>query len=91
VTREVAEETGLHPADYVAEEGWLAVAGERRIALMKLLRAHEPAEDVRRRILSYLAHEREPELSDIRIVRGRADLDPMMPPFMLAFFNHVWR
>jgi hypothetical protein len=29
-------------------------------------------------------------LADIRIVRGPADLDPMMPPFVTAFLNGVW-
>ena len=31
---------------------------------------------LRARILEHLAREREPELADIRIVRGPADLDP---------------
>jgi hypothetical protein len=57
---------------------------------MKRLRARETAADLRARILANLAHEPQPELDDIRIVRGPADLDPMMPPFVTAFLRHVW-
>ena len=42
------------------------------------------------RILAHLAREREPELADIRVVRGPADLDPMMPAVVSAFLTHVW-
>ena len=49
-----------------------------------------PAAVLRQRILGFLRAEAEPELADIRIVRGPADLDPMMPPFVRAFLAHVW-
>ena len=52
--------------------------------------SRDTAAVLRERILDYLAREREPELADIRIVRGAADLDPMMPPFVTAFLRHVW-
>jgi hypothetical protein len=90
VTREVAEETGLGPADYVEQDGWQVVAAGRCIALMKILQAHQSAEALRRRILAHMARERMPELCDVRIVRGPPDLDAMMPPFMRAFFDRVW-
>jgi hypothetical protein len=45
---------------------------------------------LRARILANLARETEPELADIRIAHGPADLDPMMPPFVTAFLSHVW-
>ena len=48
------------------------------------------AEAAREKILAHLAREIEPELSDIRIVRGPADLDSAMPPFVIAYLNHVW-
>jgi hypothetical protein len=57
---------------------------------VKLLRAHAPAAALRERVLAHLAREREPELADVRIVRGPADFDPMMPPFVTAFLTHVW-
>ena len=90
VAREVAEETGLGPANWMADSGWTCVLEGSRIALMKVLRLSEPADASRRRILAHLARERMPELSDIRIVRDRRDLDAMMPSFMIAFLEHVW-
>ena len=90
IWRELAEETGLARADLVAEDGWYCVLAGARIALVKILQAREPAEFLRRRIRAHLARERAPELADIRIVRGPADFDPMMPPFITAFLAYVW-
>jgi hypothetical protein len=61
-----------------------------RIAHIKTMRAGEDAAALRRRILDTLARQQKPELSDIRIVRGPADLDPMMPAFVKAFLTAVW-
>ena len=91
VRREVVEETGLAFDTLDAEPGWYAVLAEPRIALMKLLHARETAAELRARILDHLAREREPELADIRIARGTADLDPGMPSFVTAFLGHMWR
>jgi 8-oxo-dGTP pyrophosphatase MutT (NUDIX family) len=90
IRREVAEETGLEPDVYKSEDGWCCVLTSTHIAQIKVLQARETAAALRRRILEHLAREAEPELSDIRIVRGVADLDPMMPPFVSAFLRHVW-
>jgi 8-oxo-dGTP pyrophosphatase MutT (NUDIX family) len=90
VRREVAEETGLAPADYDADPDWITVLQGPYIAHMKVLRLREPASVVRDRITGFLARQRDPELSDIRIVRGPADLEPMMPPFIVAFLKHIW-
>jgi len=90
VTREVAEEAGLGPADYSAEDGWRCVLAGPSIAIMKVLLLPEPADVLRRRILAHLARDNTPELSDIRIVRGPADLDPMMPRYIVAFLHHLW-
>lgn len=90
VRREVAEETGLTEADYAADAGWSAVDEGARMALMKVLHMRESATAARDRIMGFLAREREPELSDIRIVRGPGDLDPMMPGYAVAYLNHMW-
>jgi 8-oxo-dGTP pyrophosphatase MutT (NUDIX family) len=90
VRREVAEETGLTPSDYDADPGWITVLQGPHIAHMKVLRLCEQASTLRDRILGVLARQLEPELSDIRIVRGPADLDPMMPPFVVALLHHLW-
>jgi len=90
VRREVAEETGLMPADYDADPGWTTVLQGPYIAHMKLLRLRQPASALRERIVGFLARQHDPELSDIRIVRGPADLDPMMPSFVVALLQHMW-
>jgi 8-oxo-dGTP pyrophosphatase MutT (NUDIX family) len=88
--RELAEETGLGPGDVGAAPGWHAVLAGPRLALIKLLHAPEPAASLRARILAHLAREREPELADIVIVGGGADLDPRMPAFVTAFLIDFW-
>jgi len=90
VMREVREETGLAASDFAAEEGWTTVLAGPRIAQVKVLRVRETAAELRARILAHLASEAQPELADIRIVRGVADFDPKMPPFVTAFLTHVW-
>jgi hypothetical protein len=90
IWRELGEETGLVRADLVAEDGWYCVLAGARIALVKILHTHETAELLRRRILAHLARERVPELADIRVVRGPADFDPMMPSFITAFLVYIW-
>jgi 8-oxo-dGTP pyrophosphatase MutT (NUDIX family) len=89
VIREVAEETGLCPDDFSEESGWYCVVDGARIALMKVLQAHEPAETLRQKILRHIAHEAMPELADVRLVRSRSDFDPMMPRFVTTFVEHA--
>jgi 8-oxo-dGTP pyrophosphatase MutT (NUDIX family) len=88
--RELAEETGLGPADITVTPRWHALLAGSRMPLIKLLYASEPAASVRARILAHLARDEEPELADIVIVRGPADLDARMPPFVVAFLNAFW-
>ncbi len=91
VMRELAEETGLTAHDVSVAPGWHAVVESSRIALMKHIDLPCPASQVRTRILSHLASQKQPELSDIYIVRSAADLDPKMPPFVSAYLLHMWR
>jgi 8-oxo-dGTP pyrophosphatase MutT (NUDIX family) len=88
--REVGEETGLASDDLEVESGWTTVLAGSRIAQLKLLRSRDTAAALRRRILDHIEREAEPELVDVRIVRGPADFDPMMPPFVTAYLAHVW-
>jgi hypothetical protein len=90
VMREVGEETGLAAGDFDLAPGWITVLAGPRIAQMKMLRARETAAALRARILAHLANEAQPELADVRIVRGPQDFDPMMPAFQTAFLAHVW-
>lgn len=89
--RELEEETGLRLADLAVEPGWLAVATGVHVMHAKIATAPDRAVELRRRILDHLAMQRQPELSDIRIVRGPDDIEPRMPPFIVAFLRHVWR
>jgi 8-oxo-dGTP pyrophosphatase MutT (NUDIX family) len=90
VRRELAEETGLDAATLNLEPGWTTVFAGPRIAQIKVLRSDETAAVLRARIMDHLRQEPQPELADIRIVRGPADLDPMMPAFVVAFLRHRW-
>jgi hypothetical protein len=59
--------------------------------MLKIMRAREPAEMLRKKILANIASQAEPELSDIRIARGPQDAHPHMPEFVRAFLASAWR
>ena len=88
--RELKEETGLTASDVEPDPGWVSTFEPAMIAHLKIMRAREDAVALRERILRFLARDPEPELSDIRIVRGPADLDPMMQSFIPSFLKWVW-
>lgn len=90
VWREVEEETGLTSADVDAEPGWYSVFSGAQIAHLKIMQAREDAVPLRERILAFMRRQDPPELADIRIVRGPADLDPMMLPFAVGFLRQQW-
>jgi 8-oxo-dGTP pyrophosphatase MutT (NUDIX family) len=90
VLRELAEETGIGRHEISAEAGWHATLSGPRIGLLKIVRSPLPAETLRDRVRAYLRRQAEPELSDLRIVRGPQDLHPQMPNFVTAFLVHVW-
>jgi len=89
--RELLEETGIEIGELDAKPGWTVALDGAFVALMKKLTARQNAEDFRARILQYLAGDAQPELSDVRIVRGWADLDPRMPGFVVTFLEKAWR
>jgi 8-oxo-dGTP pyrophosphatase MutT (NUDIX family) len=88
VRRELKEETGIDAAGLEIEPGWTTVIDGPLIAHIKTLRSHESAETLRARMLAHLAREAQPELSNVRIVRGPADFDPAMPGFVTAFLRY---
>jgi len=88
IRRELKEETGLDAAELTAEPGWTSVVDGALIAQIKVLRSPERAEALRARMLEHLASEQQPELADIRVVRGPADFDPAMRRFVMAFLAH---
>jgi 8-oxo-dGTP pyrophosphatase MutT (NUDIX family) len=87
VAREVEEETGLSPADYRAEAHWDCVVVGATIAMMRILHVDAPGAELKRRIETNLARQRQPELSAIRLVRTSAELTSAMPLFVTAFLE----
>jgi 8-oxo-dGTP pyrophosphatase MutT (NUDIX family) len=85
VRRELKEETGLDAAEFAAEPGWTIVIDGSLIAAIKILRSEQSAETLRARVLAHLAHEKQPELTDIRFVRSAADFDPKLRRWVTAF------
>lgn len=88
VARELKEETGCDANEFTADAGWTTVVDGPQIVQVKVLRSAANAEALRARMLAHLAGERQPELADIRIVRGAADIVPAMPRFVTAFLEH---
>jgi hypothetical protein len=91
LARELLEETHIAIDDVLAETGWSVVVDRCFVALMKRLTATQSAEHLRARIISNLASEERPELSNIHIVRGPADLDPRIAGAVAAFLQREWR
>jgi hypothetical protein len=89
--RELQEETGLELQQFEAEPGWTLVHDRGIFALIKRLTAGESGDQLRSRILNYLASERLPELNDMHIINGPADVHHRIPPFMIAYLHHSWR
>lgn len=85
VRRELTEETGLDAATFTPEPGWTIAIDGALIVAIKVLRSPFDAETLRARILAWLGRQRQPELSDIHIVRGPADFDPKMRRFVVTF------
>ena len=91
LTRELREETGIGIDELDAEPGWILVHDLCYVALIRLLKSHENADDLRHRIMRHIAGEQQSEFSEIRIVRGPAQLDARMPRFVTAFLQEQWR
>lgn len=90
VARELKEETGCDASEFTADAGWTTVVDGPLIVQVKVLRSTANAEALRARMLQHLAAERQPELADIRVVRGAADIVPAMPRFVTAFLEHYF-
>ena len=62
----------------------------RLMAVLKVLRAKQPGEVLRSRILANLAGQAQPEFTDVCLLRGPAEIDARMPLWMSAFLSHIW-
>jgi 8-oxo-dGTP pyrophosphatase MutT (NUDIX family) len=90
LARELLEETGLAIGACRCEPGWTLVRDGCYLAMLKLVTAPQPAEELRARILHYIAGEKRPEFTDIRILRSCADFHPAMPRFVPAYLRDFW-
>jgi 8-oxo-dGTP pyrophosphatase MutT (NUDIX family) len=90
VRRELREETGLDVDELAAEPGWRLVRDGGYIALLKVLKARQSAQELRDRVMRYIESEERPEFVGVRMLRSPADFDPRMPRFVTAFLNHCW-
>lgn len=87
VARELKEETGCDIGDFAVAPGWTTVLDGGLIIQVKTLHSKDDAETLRKRMLAYLAREKQPELADIRIVRSPRGFVPAMPRFVTAFLE----
>ncbi len=88
LTRELAEETGLQEGDYRVDDEWIIVQRWPTIALLRMVTLPVMAEEGAAKIRANIARQHEPELQDVRIIRGPEDIDPeRMPLFLQSFFG----
>ena len=74
-----------------AEPGWILVRDRCSVALIRRLISRQNADDLHRRVTRHIRGEQQPEPSDMRIMRGPAQLDARMPTFVTAFLQEQWR
>lgn len=88
ITRELLEETGLGEGDLRVEDEWIVVDRWPVVALLRMVTLPLPAEAGARLIRANIAAQGDPELSDVRVIRGIEDIDPQrMPLFLQSFFR----
>jgi 8-oxo-dGTP pyrophosphatase MutT (NUDIX family) len=89
--RELEEETGLREGEFHVDDEWIIVQRWPTIALMRMVTMPMTAEEGAKIIRANIAKDPDPELQDVRIVRGLEDIDPKtMPLFLQAFFEWVF-
>lgn len=89
IVREVAEETGLTPADYAVRPGFHCVIAKPAVAIVQVLELKTSAAATKQAILSNIAAEELPEFSDVHLIRGPADITPAMPRYVAAFIREM--
>lgn len=87
VERELKEETGIDIAAFTVEPGWTTIVDGPLIVQVRTLHSAKPADALRAEMFAHLAAEAQPELADIRIVRGPGDYTGAMPAFVTAYLD----
>jgi 8-oxo-dGTP pyrophosphatase MutT (NUDIX family) len=90
VLRELAEETGLEFGDVTLGQRWHVVIDGTRIAMMRPSVSRSLAEQLKNQIRVYLQLQRNPEFTDIVVVRSSSDVTAEMPGFVRAYLEYVW-
>ena len=73
------------------DDEWIIVQRWPTIAFLRMVTLPMTAEEGARRIRANIAKVSEPELQDVRIIRGVEDIDPKtMPLFLQSFFEWVF-
>jgi len=80
VERELLEETGLGAGDFARVPGFLVARAGIKVAVGIEWRSTLRADDLRGRILDFLARQAEPELADIVIATQPGDIDDALMP-----------
>jgi 8-oxo-dGTP pyrophosphatase MutT (NUDIX family) len=89
IVREVEEETGLTPADYIVRPGFHCVIAKPAVAIVQLLELQASAAAVKQAILNTIAREELPEFSDVHLIRDSADITPAMPRYVAAYIREM--
>jgi 8-oxo-dGTP pyrophosphatase MutT (NUDIX family) len=90
VRRELQEETGISPDEVAMAAGWTIVYAPPRIACLKITRSPDKAQDIKKRVDSFLADDPNPELSRMHIVRRKQDIAALnCPRFIVDFLDHA--
>jgi 8-oxo-dGTP pyrophosphatase MutT (NUDIX family) len=90
IVRELAEETGLVPAQYDIAPDWIVVVHAGQVAFLKEVRLAAAAEEAARRIREHIRQDPHPELADVILVRDAAEIGQHpMPDFLPHFLR--WR
>ena len=88
--RELKEETGLSPSLTDLRSPAL-ILDRQRMVYLRPIRLARSANEIAREVRSYLARAVEPELADIRFVRGLEDIDEAaMSRWTVQYIREVW-
>jgi hypothetical protein len=90
ILREIREETGLALDRTELGPPILILDGAERLVYVRPVKLQRPAVQIVKEIQSYLGHATEPELSEIIVVKGVADISETMPSFTVAYIEQAF-